>query len=156
MERIGHLLLAVDGSEGALAAAAMAGLLARNCNSRVSIVVVHGDALLLLPGVTEAALPGSMPFNAFPKDEARKHAEAAASEHIIPSAEAALGTVPGGVSSVQLWGHTAEKLCRYAEKNDVDMIIMGKRGGGTFKKLLLGSVALQVVGHAPCAVTVVG
>ncbi|MGR9091772.1 MAG: universal stress protein [Gammaproteobacteria bacterium] len=155
MEKIGHVLVPVDGSGSAIEAAAMAGLLARNCSARVTVLVAHGEAAIALPGLTEAALPGSVPFNPFPKKEARKHFEAAASEHVIPPVEAALGAVPGGISVVQVWGHAAAEICDYAAANAVDLIVMGKRGGGTFKRLLLGSVSAQVVAHAPCAVTVV-
>lgn len=53
-----------------------------------------------------------------------------------------------GKSPIQL-------ITEYAKKNAVDMIVMGTRGMGGFKRLLLGSVAGGVVAHAPCSVMVV-
>jgi len=43
----------------------------------------------------------------------------------------------------------------YAEKNDVDLIIMGSHGRSGFKKLVLGSVASGVTTKARCPVMVV-
>jgi len=40
------------------------------------------------------------------------------------------------------------------EKN-VDMIVIGRRGRGGLMKVLMGSVAAKVIGHAPCKVLVV-
>jgi nucleotide-binding universal stress UspA family protein len=43
----------------------------------------------------------------------------------------------------------------YAEKNKVDLIVVGTRGRSGFTKLLLGSVASGVVTYASCPVMVV-
>lgn len=43
----------------------------------------------------------------------------------------------------------------YAEKNNVDLIVMGTKGRSGFAKLLLGSVASGVVTAASCPVMVV-
>lgn len=42
-----------------------------------------------------------------------------------------------------------------AAAKGADVLVIGKRGHGGFLGLLLGSVAQQVVHHAPCAVVVV-
>ncbi|HVX02755.1 MAG TPA: universal stress protein [Nitrososphaera sp.] len=46
-------------------------------------------------------------------------------------------------------------ITRYAEKNNVDLIVMGSRGLSKFKRMLLGSVANAVVNHSKCPVLVV-
>lgn len=43
----------------------------------------------------------------------------------------------------------------YADKENVDLIVVGTRGRTGFAKKLLGSVALEVVTHASCPVTAV-
>lgn len=43
----------------------------------------------------------------------------------------------------------------YADKNGIDLIVVGTRGRSGFSKLLLGSVASSVVTYASCPVTVV-
>jgi nucleotide-binding universal stress UspA family protein len=154
VDQIRHILLSTDGSEGSLAAAELAGHLGRDCNARISVLVVHSEAALLLPGVTDANLPGSVPFGVFPRDEARQHIETATVEQIFPDTKNAIGVVPGGIETHQLWGHTTETICDYASNNDVDLIVVGKRGRASFKSLLIGSTAAQIVAHAPCAVAV--
>ena len=49
-------------------------------------------------------------------------------------------------------GMPAEQILR--EGADADMIVIGSRGAGGFKKLLMGSVASQVTHHARCPVVV--
>lgn len=46
-------------------------------------------------------------------------------------------------------------LVSYAESHNIDLIIIGSRGLGGFKKLLLGSVASGVVEHSKCPVLIV-
>jgi nucleotide-binding universal stress UspA family protein len=46
-------------------------------------------------------------------------------------------------------------ILEYAEKNNIDLIVIGTRGRSGFKKLLLGSIASSVVTYAHCPVMVV-
>jgi nucleotide-binding universal stress UspA family protein len=48
-----------------------------------------------------------------------------------------------------------QMITEHAEGVKADMIVMGSRGLGTFKRLVLGSVASGVVSHALCPVFVV-
>ncbi|KXO16057.1 universal stress protein [Peptoniphilus sp. GNH] len=52
-------------------------------------------------------------------------------------------------------GNPASKIIEFAEKNQVDMIIMGNRGLGAFSRTLLGSVSNKVINTAKCNVLVV-
>lgn len=51
-------------------------------------------------------------------------------------------------------GQAASVLCDAAR--DSELLVIGSRGLGGFKGLLVGSVAHQVVAHAPCPVVLVG
>ena len=55
-----------------------------------------------------------------------------------------------------LEGPPDEALAKYAESNDVDMIVMGIRGHGLVKTLFLGSTTDRVARRAPCPVLSVG
>lgn len=58
------------------------------------------------------------------------------------------------VEAVAVQGHPADAL--HAHSADAELIVVGRRGLGGFKSLLLGSVSQQVVHHATCPVVVVG
>jgi nucleotide-binding universal stress UspA family protein len=65
-----------------------------------------------------------------------------------------LGTgSPPSVSVKAVVGLPAEEILRAAR--DADMIVVGSRGAGGFRKLLMGSVSLQVTHHAHCPVVVI-
>jgi nucleotide-binding universal stress UspA family protein len=48
-----------------------------------------------------------------------------------------------------------DTIVSYAESHQVDLIVMGSRGLGGFKKLLLGSVASGVSQHSKCPVLII-
>jgi nucleotide-binding universal stress UspA family protein len=50
---------------------------------------------------------------------------------------------------------TVKEIVEYAEKNKMDLIVIGSRGLSGFKKMLLGSVASGVVTYSHCPVLVV-
>ena len=49
----------------------------------------------------------------------------------------------------------SDELLSYAKSHKIDLIVMGSRGLGGFKKLLQGSVATTVSQHAECPVLIV-
>ncbi len=48
-------------------------------------------------------------------------------------------------------GKPSLAIIEYAKRHEIDMIVMGTHGRGFTGHLLMGSVAEQVVRHAPCA-----
>jgi nucleotide-binding universal stress UspA family protein len=80
-------------------------------------------------------------------DEFRKLAEASLEETV-----AKVGTAGVSVTPILREGQPADILC--AEAAEADLLVVGSRGLGGFRGLLIGSVSQQVVHHAPCPVVV--
>ncbi len=78
-------------------------------------------------------------------------------EEILENAQAVLKS--GGVSSRSILSSSvsaADEIIGVAEKEKVDLIIIGNRGlGGAATRFFMGSIASKVVGHVPCSVYVV-
>ena len=49
----------------------------------------------------------------------------------------------------------ADAICEYCKKVDADLVIVGRRGLGLLKGVLLGSVSEKVLKNSPCSVLVV-
>jgi nucleotide-binding universal stress UspA family protein len=59
------------------------------------------------------------------------------------------------VESVILEGNPAGEIIDFAEKNDIDLIVMGTHGKSAIQRFLIGSVAENVVRHSKKTVLVV-
>ncbi|HSF51468.1 MAG TPA: universal stress protein [Nitrososphaeraceae archaeon] len=46
-------------------------------------------------------------------------------------------------------------IINYAEKNNVDLIVVGTKGQSKFRRLLMGSVASGIIHHAKCPVLLI-
>lgn len=57
--------------------------------------------------------------------------------------------------SVIVVGDVGSEIIQYAEKNHIELIVIGARGLGKFKRLLLGSVSNKVVTNSHCQVLIV-
>ena len=72
-------------------------------------------------------------------------------ETIIEKCQAQAKTA--GVENVKaavLQGDSTDLILKSAKANQVDMIVMGRRGLGEIESLLLGSVSSQVCNQAEC------
>ncbi len=133
------LLLATDSCEYCEGAVREGISLAKVCNSKlyaVTVVEVNPEFDALAPKLAEE----------FSK-EARLYIES-----VKQRAEKA------GVNCetiVHQAGDAYEAIVKEAADKKVDTVIMGRRGRHGLKRLLMGSVTANVIGHAPCDVLVV-
>lgn len=58
------------------------------------------------------------------------------------------------ISIIQV-GDVGSEIIQYAEKNNVELVVIGARGLGKFKQLLLGSVSNKVATNSHCPVLIV-
>jgi|ERR671923_2863952 nucleotide-binding universal stress UspA family protein len=59
------------------------------------------------------------------------------------------------IETVIAEGDAASNIVVYARNGGFDTIIMGSRGVGSFKEMVLGSVSNKVLHHAKCSVMIV-
>jgi nucleotide-binding universal stress UspA family protein len=90
------------------------------------------------------------PFDDATWDPLRVHAQEAADD-ALAAVKKLQPSLEGEALAIQ--GHAADVILDQGA--DADLIVVGRRGLGGFKRLLLGSVSQQVVQHATCPVVVV-
>jgi nucleotide-binding universal stress UspA family protein len=59
------------------------------------------------------------------------------------------------ITTVMVGGDPAEAILDQAKREKADMIVMGSRGFGELKGLLLGSTSHKIAAHAGCSVVTV-
>jgi nucleotide-binding universal stress UspA family protein len=76
-------------------------------------------------------------------------------ENMISHAREVFSDYPGEFDTLLAHGEPAEGILEIAEKENPDLLIMGNRGLGGFKRIMLGSVSTKVLHHAGCTVMIV-
>jgi nucleotide-binding universal stress UspA family protein len=136
------ILVAIDGSDASMDAAAYAISLSKGYNNSelYALHVIRADVDLFGPHETSEFMTtmrneGEKYLNKVKRNANEKNIQ-------IKTEIIACINIAGGIVD-------------YAEDKDVDLIVVGTRGRSGFKKLLLGSVASHVVTYAHCPVLVV-
>jgi nucleotide-binding universal stress UspA family protein len=57
--------------------------------------------------------------------------------------------------TVEEIGEPAQRLIEACERLDADLLVVGRRGAGFLRRMVVGSVASHVVNEAPCPVLIV-
>lgn len=59
------------------------------------------------------------------------------------------------INTFLLEGNPASEILNFSKKEKFDLLIMGRRGLGKFKELILGSISSKIVHHSPSAVLLI-
>jgi nucleotide-binding universal stress UspA family protein len=147
---VAKVLLTTDGSDIALEAARRAVGLLGSGNEYEILSVTAPPVAVGAPGASIDALTAAVPnpeTSARLEEEERREAEAA-----IEAASAALGVdAPHRVVA----GDPAVEICRLAEDEGFDLVVVGSHGRGWLQRVVLGSVSHHVVQHAKVPVLLV-
>lgn len=135
------ILLAVDGSEHSMRAATLAGDFSYRFEAPVDIINVVPEGTPMVPGaVHEYAQLENVYVTQ--RDLLRS-----AGTEILAVAAAKVKEAGGDVATQEVMiGSPAHAIVSFGESADADCIVMGRRGLGDLKGLLMGSVSHQV-GH---------
>jgi nucleotide-binding universal stress UspA family protein len=148
-----RILVAIDGSESSLRAAKIAVMLAKRNEAELVVVsVIQRPAHPFMP--TPAAGAPNLPMIGL-QDYYRNAAKNA--EHWIGKVVSLAMSRRVNVRKRVLTGATSivKSITEYAGSQEVDLIVVGRKGMGGFRRLLLGSVSNGVVNHAASSVLVV-
>jgi len=141
------ILVPVDGSEHALRAVRVASEVASKYNADLILLSVVASPGFSLVGPVGAPADLSDYYKI-----GNEEAQAAVEKAAVIAKEAGVRSTGKVVQPVT---SAAEAIVEFATSEKVDMIVMGTRGLGGFKKLVLGSVSGGVVASSPCSVLVV-
>jgi nucleotide-binding universal stress UspA family protein len=105
------------------------------------ITVLHVQSSLQLP------FEGVVPIN--------DDVQTILAEEVLHRASRLLEEEGVNHQSVLKYGDPAREICKYTEKEDVDLIVMGSRDKGPIDRFFLGSVSQHIVLHAYSSILVV-
>lgn len=138
------VLVATDGSTSATRAEGVAAAIAAGCNVKLTIITISR-------GLPDAELRRL----AHIEGDLGKARHSLIRNILGEAAERARRAGVKDVTTLSDHGDPADAILATAEREQVDLVVLGKRGISALSQLLLGSVSKSVVDRARCAVTVV-
>jgi nucleotide-binding universal stress UspA family protein len=142
------ILVPLDGSEWSFRAAKYAIKIAKMANTE--IVCVH--AVVSLPSTAYANVHAGVLIPRY-MEEAKKEAQKWYDE--VSAIAKKAGVVRLSAETILDAFSVADAIITYAERSNVDLIVIGTKGRTGLKKFVLGSVASGVISHAKSPVLVV-
>jgi nucleotide-binding universal stress UspA family protein len=147
---IRKILVAVDGSKPSLIASVQAIDISKTLNAEMTAIYVVSPDIrynYLEDTITPRLPPALKDVMIIAMQTGEKHLDKVKQKAREKDVRVKTDVIIG-ISSV------VKEIVEYAEKNKIDMIVIGSRGLSGIKKMLLGSVANGVVTYAHCPVLV--
>jgi nucleotide-binding universal stress UspA family protein len=144
------ILVGVDGSEYSMNATHLGILFAKKYGARLYLVHVidfPGYLALSDPSMSKTIESTMNSLRAKSMKRAEELLSSVSSLASRENVEFEVRVIDGGSS-------IAGSITEFAMQNKVDLIIVGSRGLGGFKRMLVGSVSKEIVDHANCSVII--
>lgn len=142
------ILVALDGSDHANHALTVAMDLAEKYSANLVLLTVYHP--VYLPVLESDYAMAKVQQSYFETQQTRcEHVLSDARKHVIQSRPSLQ------VATMLMEGRPANTIIETAQQGSVDLIVMGSRGVGGVKQLVLGSVSDRVADGAPCPVLIV-
>lgn len=143
-----HVLVPVDKPEHEPGALRLAGDLSRQFGARVTVLHV------VTSGVATSAIAALAVVSGTPQPDVSAPLPHGEPDPWIEGAVAA-GVPREHASSEVVLGEPTREILAAATRLEVDLVIMGRRSGGSLRRAVLGSVTAAVLRDAPCPVLAV-
>jgi nucleotide-binding universal stress UspA family protein len=147
---LGPVAFADDGSKSARNAESVFTRWPIFADHPVSVLTVAEVAVPMAAGFTPGLYDQVFESYSNSADEARREVRDEADSEALRLTDAGLDATP-----IALEGDPATEIVRFASEHGTATIVMGTRGHTGLARLILGSVARNVLVHAPCSVLIV-
>ena len=137
-----NVLVPVDGSENSYRALDAALLLSEKLGSNITAVHVMEQVPITHIGSEKLLSEFLEAYKKENQDILSKCSEIATQKGLT-------------IKTLLLQGNPASVILDYSKQEKFDLLIMGSRGLGKFKELILGSVSSKLVHHSTCAVLLI-
>jgi nucleotide-binding universal stress UspA family protein len=137
-----NILVPVDGSDNSYRALDAALLLSEKLGSNITVIHVMEEVPITHIGSEKMLNELLEAYKKENQDIILKCSEIASQKGLT-------------VKTFLIQGNPASAILDYNKKEKFDLVIMGSRGLGKFKELILGSVSSKIVHHSPCAVLLI-
>lgn len=141
-----RMLVGFDGSEHSTKALSVACMMAKERQAKVIVVSVFSSPMYATIGPTA-------PVTAV--EAVEEHARARAVQLVSQAIAKARSEGVEATGEALKAASAVQAIREYAQRNEIDLIVLGTRGLTGFKKMVLGSVSSGVTAHAHCPVLVV-
>ncbi|BAU27361.1 nucleotide-binding universal stress UspA family protein [Aneurinibacillus soli] len=143
------IVVAIDGSE--MGAKALEAAIALSAEQKAELAILHvARETIVSPYIVGEMAYLTKDFDTSVNEAIRKEAEKLLEE----SKEKA---VARGITAqtVYVTGDPAREIVQYAQENRVGLVVLGSRGLGAFKEMMLGSVSHKVSQLVSCPILIV-
>jgi nucleotide-binding universal stress UspA family protein len=150
------VLVPLDGSEHSQRALETSIQIAKKFRGKITLLHVYSVTVppVVIPEPTTLT-PAGVPV--VTSAEVSKMIEAArdAGNKILTEAEQKVKLAGVKVETALREGNTVQEIVKLSKEGQFNLIVIGARGIGKIRELLMGSVSEGVIKHAPCPVLVV-
>ena len=150
-KELSKILVAVDGSEASMRAATHAFDIATRSNIQCALYLIHIVPPQIFLGHSSGYFGAVSPrYQEEIKEEAEEWFDRVSSKGRRKNDHVRIinKVISTGASIVT-------EIVSYADKNEIELIVIGATGKSGLKRLLLGSISSGVIAHAHCSVLVV-
>ena len=151
-----NILIAVDGSEPSNKALEYGMTLAEKFNGRITLIHVYSSVIPMTASMDTLTTPPTMSPHSSPAIAAQIAEETKQrGQHILDEAEQTVKKRGFTVEKVLREGDAVREIVTMVQDKKFDLVVVGHRGWGRLREIVLGGVSEGVSHKSPCPVLIV-